>query len=175
MHSSSCFKFNIVTNGHQIWANRLTACMLKVQFFLVESIAIGKPIRGGRGVDPYTVLLRDAIPAVFYLSQDTSILRGTITLRERRGSLGWRRSLDGEGGGGVDSSLYKPHQVGFWAFLEWKWVHTSSILPWSPVWFLRELGIIWTYLSCQFQMNKNEIEICDFELHLKIFLVCRLI
>ena len=24
-------------------------------------------------------------------------------------------------------------------------------------------------LSCQFQMNKNEIEICDFELHLKIF------
>ena len=83
--------------------------MLKVQFFfLVESIAIGKPIRGGRGVDPYTVLLRDAIPAVFYLSQDTSILRGTITLRERRGSLGWRRSLDG--GGGVDSSLYKPYR-----------------------------------------------------------------
>ena len=35
-------------------------------FFLVESISIGKPIRGGRGVDPYTVLLRDAIPAVFY-------------------------------------------------------------------------------------------------------------
>ena len=91
--------------------------MLKVHFFLVESIAIGKPIRGGRGVDPYTVLLRDAIPAVFYLSQDTSILRGTITLREKRGSLGWRRSLDGVGGG-VDSSLYKPHQVGFWAFLE---------------------------------------------------------
>ena len=74
----------------------------------MESIAIGKPIRGGRGVDPYTVLLRDAIPAVFYLSQDTSILRGTITLRERRGSLGWRRSLDG--GGGVDSSLYKPYR-----------------------------------------------------------------
>ena len=69
-----------------------------MQFFLVESIAIGKPIRGGRGVDPYTVLLRDAIPAVFYLSQDTSILRGTITLREKRGSLGWRRSLDGVGG-----------------------------------------------------------------------------
>ena len=51
-------------------------------------------------MDPYTVLLRDAIPAVFYLSQDTSILRGTITLRERRGSLGWRRSLDGGWGGG---------------------------------------------------------------------------
>ena len=153
--------------------------MLKVQFFLVESISIGKPIRSGRGVDPYTVLLRDAIPAVFYLLQDTFILRGTITLRERRGSLGWRGSLDGEGG---DSSLYKPYRYvhaassgRVWAFLAWKRVHTSSILLWSPVWFLRELGIIWTYLSCQFQMNKNEIEICDFELHLKIFLVCRLI
>ena len=147
MHSSSCTKFNIVTNGHQIWANRLTACMLKVQFFLVESIAIGKPIRGGRGVDPYTVLLRDAIPAVFYLLQYTFIL----------------------------GTYMPPPQVGFWAFLAWKRVHTSSILLWSSVWFLRELGIIWTYLSCQFQMNKNEIEICDFELHLKIFLVCRLI
>ena len=93
-------------------------------FFLVESIAIGKPIRGGRGVDPYTVLLRDAIPAVFYLSQDTSILRGTITLRERRGSLGWRRSLDGGGGGWIlpyishIGTYMPPHQVGFWAFLE---------------------------------------------------------
>ena len=74
----------------------------------MESISIGRPIRGGRGVDPYTVLLRDAIPAVFYLSQDTSILRGTITLRERRGSLGWRRSLDAGGGG--DSSLHKPYR-----------------------------------------------------------------
>ena len=89
----------------------------------MESIAIGRPIRGGRGVDPYTVLLRDAIPAVFYLSQDTSILRGTITLRERRGSLGWRRSLDG--GGGVDSSLYKPHQVGFGPF----WNENGYTLP----------------------------------------------
>ena len=95
--------------------------MLKVQF-LVESISIGKPISGGRGVDPYTVLLRDAIPAVFYLLQDTFILRETITLRERRGSLGWRGSLDGGGGGGGGVILpyishigtyMPPHQVGF--------------------------------------------------------------
>ena len=97
---------------------------VKGAVFLVESISIGKPIRGGRGVDPYTVLLRDAIPAVFYLLQDTFILRGTITLRERRGSLGWRGSLDGGGGGGGDSSLYKPYRYvhaassgRVWAFL----------------------------------------------------------
>ena len=63
--------------------------MLKVQFFLVESISIGRPIRSGRGVDPYTVLLRDAIPAVFYLLQDTFIL----------------------------GTYMPPPQVGFWAFL----------------------------------------------------------
>ena len=87
----------------------------------MESISIGKPFRGGRGVDPYTVLLRDAIPAVFYLLQDTFILRGTITLRERRGSLGWRGSLDG--GGGVIlpyishiGTYMPPHQVGFGPF-----------------------------------------------------------
>ena len=28
----------------------------------------------------------------------------------------------------------------------------------------------WTYLSFEFQMNKNEIEICQFEIHLKNFL-----
>ena len=29
----------------------------------------------------------------------------------------------------------------------------------------------WTYLAFQFQMNKDEIEICEFEMHLEIFFV----
>ena len=32
----------------------------------------------------------------------------------------------------------------------------------------------WTYLSFQFQMNKNEIEICEFEMHLENFFVSTL-
>ena len=28
-------------------------------------------------------------------------------------------------------------------------------------------GSVWAYLSFQFQMNKNEVEICEFEMHLK--------
>ena len=30
----------------------------------------------------------------------------------------------------------------------------------------------WTYLSFHFQMNKNEIEMCEFEMHLENFLFC---
>ena len=30
----------------------------------------------------------------------------------------------------------------------------------------------WTYLSFQFQMNKNEIEMCEFEMYLENFLFC---
>ena len=33
----------------------------------------------------------------------------------------------------------------------------------------------WTYLSFQFQMNKEEIEICEIEMHLKKLFVCALI
>ena len=32
----------------------------------------------------------------------------------------------------------------------------------------------WTYLSFQFQMNKNEIEMCEFEMHLENFFVSAL-
>ena len=32
----------------------------------------------------------------------------------------------------------------------------------------------WTYLSFQFQMNKNEIEMCEFEMHLENFSVSAL-
>ena len=31
------------------------------------------------------------------------------------------------------------------------------------------------YLLFQFQMNKNEIEICEFEMHLNFYFVCALI
>ena len=50
------------------------------------------------------------------------------------------------------------------------------ILVWNQVWFSRELGSVWTYLSFQSQMNKtNWIEICYFEMRLKKFFVCALI
>ena len=32
----------------------------------------------------------------------------------------------------------------------------------------------WTYLLFQFQMNKNEIEMCEFEMHLENFFVSAL-
>ena len=32
----------------------------------------------------------------------------------------------------------------------------------------------WMYLSFQFQMNKNEIEMCEFEMHLENFFVSAL-
>ena len=36
-------------------------------------------------------------------------------------------------------------------------------------------GSDWAYLSFQFQMNKNEVEICEFEMYLKKIFVCALI
>ena len=41
--------------------------------------------------------------------------------------------------------------------------------------FRGNYGSVWTYLSFQFQVTKNEIEICEFEMHLKNFFVCVLI
>ena len=35
--------------------------------------------------------------------------------------------------------------------------------------------VLWTYLSFQFQMNREELEISEFEMHLKKFFVCALI
>ena len=41
--------------------------------------------------------------------------------------------------------------------------------------FRQNYGSVWKYLSFQFQVNKKEIEICEFEMHLKKFFVCALI
>ena len=38
--------------------------------------------------------------------------------------------------------------------------------------FRGNCGSVWTYLLFQFQVNKNEIETCEFEMHLKNFFVC---
>ena len=32
--------------------------------------------------------------------------------------------------------------------------------------------VLWTYLSFQFQMNRKELEISEFEMHLKKFFLC---
>ena len=49
--------------------------------------------------------------------------------------------------------------------------NTLPILVWNRVWFLRNYGSVheWTYISLQFQMNKNKIEICQFEMQLENF------
>ena len=62
-----------------------------------------------------------------------------------------------------------PHRV-FWCFcavLVWKRVYTLTILVWDRAWFLRELRSVWTYLSFQFQISKEEREICEFQIGLK--------
>ena len=67
------------------------------------------------------------------------------------------------GGGGIP--LYKPYKyvpaqrVGSLGLLVWKRVYTLPIMVWNRVWFSREYGSVWTYLSFQFQMNKNEKDI----------------
>ena len=48
------------------------------------------------------------------------------------------------------------------------------MLVWNQVWFSREIyGSVheWTYLSFQFQMKKNEIEICEFKMYSENFFV----
>ena len=40
---------------------------------------------------------------------------------------------------------------------------------WNRVWFFRELGSVWTYLSFQFQMSKKERKVCEFEMALNNF------
>ena len=39
--------------------------------------------------------------------------------------------------------------------------------------FRGNYGSVWTYVSVQFQMNKNELEIFEFEMHLKKLFVLR--
>ena len=76
------------------------------------------------------------------------------------------------GGGAPLYKLYRyvlPKGYDFWAFLVWKQVYTLPIL-------VRETGMVFegtmgTYeridILFQFQMNKKELEICEFEMHLK--------
>ena len=78
-----------------------------------------------------------------------------------------------EGGGGVlpyisHIGMYCPKGRVFGPF--WS-ENTLPILVWNRVWVLRNYGSVheWTYISFQFQMNKDEIEICQFEMHLENF------
>ena len=63
-----------------------------------------------------------------------------------------------------------PKGLGFGAFLVWKRVDTLPILVRIRVWFSRELRERMNEVIVQLQINKNEIEICEFEMHLKNFL-----
>ena len=74
----------------------------------------------------------------------------------------WRAGLSHSsrkcpGGGGTP--LYKPyryvppHRIGFLRRFGLKRVHILLILVWNRVWFLRNYGSVWTYLSFQFQMS----------------------
>ena len=58
----------------------------------------------------------------------------------------------------------------FWAFLVWK--HFARFGVESGMVFGGNYGSVheWTYLSFQFQMNKNEIEMYEFEMPLENFL-----
>ena len=61
--------------------------------------------------------------------------------------------------------MYRPKGRVFGPF--WS-ENTLPILVWNRVWFSRDE---WINLSFQFQMNKNEIETCKFEMHLENFFV----
>ena len=71
---------------------------------------------------------------------------------------------------GGDTPLYlpkryvPPQRVCFWAVLVWKRVQT--FLFWSEFSYGFR-GNAWTYLSFQFQMNKKERVICEFEVDFK--------
>ena len=69
--------------------------------------------------------------------------------------------------------MVRPERYGFWSFLVWKRVWRYTLCPfWSGIGygFRGNYGSDWAYLSFQFQMNKNEVEICEFEMYLKKFL-----
>ena len=69
--------------------------------------------------------------------------------------------------------MYRPKGRVFGPF--WS-ENTLPILVWNWVWFFE--GTTGAYmngrLSFQFQMNKNEIEMCEFEMHLENFFVSAL-
>ena len=79
-------------------------------------------------------------------------------------------SLLSRGGGGTPSyKLHRyvpPQQLGFWAVLVWKRVHTLPILVWNRVWFSGELWKCMNVSSFQFQVSKKEREICQFKMDL---------
>ena len=80
------------------------------------------------------------------------------------------------GGGGGYFLTYTIYVCVFWAFLVWKRVFLlCPFLSGSGCGFRGNYGSVWMYLLFQFQMKKNEMEICEFEMHLKRFFVCALI
>ena len=156
--------------------------MLKVQFFLVESISIGKLIRGGRGGESiYRAVKRCYSCGVLPVTGYFYSKRNHYITREER--ISWLERIFGRGGGGGgDSSLYKPyryvHAASSGRVLGLFGLKTGTLL----VYFALESGMVlkgtrdnMNVFIVSIPNDKNEIEVCDFELHLKIFLVCRLI
>ena len=82
-----------------------------------------------------------------------------------------------EGGGGV-TPLYKLYRYVLIAPRE-GFLGLFGLKTLYPFWsgigygFSGNYGSVheWTHISFQFQMSKNEIEICQFEIHLENFLV----
>ena len=62
--------------------------------------------------------------------------------------------------------MCRPKGYDFCAFLVRKQAYTWSGIGYG---FWGNYTDVWTYLSSQFQMNKKELEICEFEMHLKKF------
>ena len=61
--------------------------------------------------------------------------------------------------------MCRPKGYGFCAVLVWLLVYILPILVWNRVWFSRELRLrAWMCSSFQFQMNKKESVICQFEI-----------
>ena len=59
--------------------------------------------------------------------------------------------------------MCRPKGWGLGAFLVWKRVYTLPTLAGIRYGFRENYGSVWAYLSFHFQMNKKEIEICEFE------------
>ena len=93
--------------------------------------------------------------------------------QKKKGRHSLTDGLSPPGGGGGGTPLYKPGMCGpkgygFSTVSVWKRVWSLHILLWNRVWFCRgNYGIVVTYLSFQFQMNKKEKVIYEFEIDFK--------
>ena len=65
--------------------------------------------------------------------------------------------------------MYRPKGYGFWAFLGLKTgnIHFAHFGLESGVVFEGTAGVYERLLPFQFQMNKNEMEMCEFEIRLR--------